>query len=203
MMIGERLFNIMKTHNFTNAVSKIRKFFQAQKRLPSYKELADLMGFASKNAAFKLASALIEAGYLSKDETGRLIPYRLFAPLPNSGIVKAGFPTVAEEELRDLISFDQYLINNPEATFLLTVSGDSMIDAGIHDGDLVLVDRIQPVKNGDIVVANVDGEWTMKYYQKQQGRVALIPANKKYHEIVPRHTLEVAGVVISVIRKYH
>lgn len=161
------------------------------------------MGFASKNAAYKLAQKLIDQGYLDKDDSGKLIPRKLFAPLPNSGIIKAGFPTVADEEINDLVSFDEYLIQRPEATFVLTVSGDSMIEAGIHDGDIVLVDRMQTVRVGDIVVANVDGEWTLKYYQKHGGKVVLVPANKNFDNIYPEQSLEVAGVVISVIRKYH
>lgn len=162
-----------------------------------------MMGFASKNAAFKLAQKLIETGLIERDEKGKLIPKRLFAPLPMTGIVKAGFPTMAEESLNDLVSFDEYLVTRPESTFILTVSGDSMIDAGIHEGDMILVDRRQPVKNGDIVVANVDGEWTVKYYQKNHAQVRLLPANKNYQPIIPQQNLEIAGVVISVIRKYH
>lgn len=181
----------------------IRTFFRNQRRLPTYQELADLMQFASKNAAYKLAQKLIEAGYLEKDDKGKLIPRKLFAPMPQSGFIKAGFPTVIEEEINDLVSFDEYLIRRPEATFVLTVSGDSMIDAGIHEGDLVIVDRLQTVKLDDIVVANVDGEWTLKYYQKHAGRIVLVPANKNYKPIYPEESLEIAGVVISVIRKYH
>ena len=192
----------MKTDS-THATQKIRAFFRKNRRLPTYQELADVMGFASKNAAYKLANKLIEAGFLEKDEKGKLIPKRLFAPLPNTGIVKAGFPTVADEDMNDLVSFDEYLINRPEATFVLNVSGDSMIEAGIHDGDLVLIDRVQKVDDGDIVVANVDGEWTMKYYRKNGGEVALVPANKKDNVIKPKNSLEIAGVVISVVRKYH
>src|SRR3990167_2384062 len=185
-----------------NALTKIRSFFRHQRRLPTYQELADIMGFASKNAAFKLAHKLIEAGYLERDSKGKLIPKRLFAPLPQSGIIKAGFPTVADEDITDLVSFDEYLVHHPEATFVLHVSGDSMIDAGIHEGDLVLVDRIQPVKTGDIVVANVDGEWTLKYYQKSGGNIVLMPANKKYPPIRPEQSLEIAGVVTAMVRKY-
>lgn len=189
--------------NTTTALNHIRSFFKKQRRLPTYQELADLMGFASKNAAYKLAEKLIDMGYLGKDEKGKLLPLKLFSPLPQSGLIKAGFPTVADEEINDLVSFDEYLITRPEATFVLTVSGDSMIDAGIHDGDLVLIDRMQPIKLGDIVAAHVDGEWTLKYYQKQQGSVVLMPANKNYPPIRPQQSLEIAGVVTSVIRKYH
>lgn len=195
----------MKNKELQNnsALQKIRGFFRKNRRLPTYQELADLMGFASKNAAYKLANKLIETGFLEKDDSGKLIPKRLFSPLPNTGIVKAGFPTVADEDMHDLVSFDEYLINRPEATFVLNVSGDSMIEAGIHDGDLVLIDRVQKVKEGDVVVANVDGEWTIKYYRKMNGEVVLMPANKNYKVIRPQNSLEIAGVVMSVVRKYH
>lgn len=185
------------------AITKIRAFFRTNRRLPSYQEIADLFGFASKNAAFKLATKLIDAGFLEKDQTGKLIPKRLFAPLPNFGIVKAGFPSPADEELVDTVSLDEFLINRPEATFMLKVSGESMIDAGIQPGDIVLLERGKNVREGDIIVACVDGEWTMKYYSKKNGQVSLVPANKKFSPISPRESLEIEGVVVSVIRKYH
>ena len=78
----------------------------------------------------------------------------------------AGFPTPAEEELVDTITIDEFLINNKEATYMLKVSGDSMIDAGIQPGDMVLVERNRNAKEGDIVIAEVDNEWTMKYLEK-------------------------------------
>ena len=185
------------------SVSKIRKFFRLHRRLPTYQEIAALFGFASKNAAFKLAQKLIDAGFLEKDSSGKLIPKHLFAPLPISGIIRAGFPSPAEEELVDLMSLDEFLIEKPEATMMIKVSGDSMIDAGIHPGDIVLMERGRMPKEGDIVVANADGEWTMKYYAKKSGKVTLMPANKKYQPITPKQSLEMGGIVVSVIRKYH
>ena len=85
------------------------------------------------------------------------------------GMVTAGFPSPAEEELVDALSLDDYLIGNRQATFILKVSGDSMRDAGILPDDLVIVDRGLNPKNGDIVIAEVDGEWTMKYLKKNKG----------------------------------
>ncbi|KXK08898.1 MAG: LexA repressor [Microgenomates bacterium OLB22] len=189
--------------NIEKTVTKIRAYFRQNKRLPTYQEIADLCGFASKNAAFKLTQKLIDAGYLSKDEKGRLIPLRLFAPLPNMGIVKAGFPTPAEEELDSVMSLDEYLVDHPEATFMLKVSGDSMIEAGIQPGDTVLIEKGKKPKDGDIVVACVDSEWTMKYYHLEQGQIVLVPANGRYEKIVPKESLELAGVVVSVVRKYN
>ncbi len=85
---------------------------------------------------------------------------------------------------------------------MLRVSGDSMSEAGILPGDMVLVDKGQPPKSGDIVIAEVDGEWTMKYLRKRGENVALIPANPKYKPIKPKSELKIAGVVTAVVRKY-
>ncbi len=118
------------------------------------------------------------------------------------GLVEAGWPSPAEEELRDTLSLDEFLVQNPEASFLLRVSGDSMTNAGILPGDLVIVDRGQTAKSGDIVIAEVDGEWTMKFLKKSGDRVYLVPANPKYKPIQPKHELKITGVVTAVVRKY-
>jgi repressor LexA len=118
------------------------------------------------------------------------------------GTVEAGFPSPAEEELIDTISLDDLLIKNREATFLLKVSGDSMKDAGIMPGDMVIVDRGMHPKSGDIVIAQVDGAWTMKYLQKRSDGFYLVAANPHYKPIRPKSELKVAGVVTAVVRKY-
>jgi len=118
------------------------------------------------------------------------------------GTVEAGFPSPAEEELVDNISFDDLLIQNREATFLLRVSGDSMTGAGIMQGDMVIVDKGLTPKSGDIVIAQVDSEWTMKFLRKRGDNVTLIPANPKYQPIKPKNELKIAGVVTAVVRKY-
>jgi len=85
---------------------------------------------------------------------------------------------------------------------MLTVSGDSMMEAGIHPGDIVLVERGSQPKSGDIVVAQVDGEWTLKYFRKDRRRIILEPANRLYQPIYPRQSLIMGGIVRAVIRKY-
>ncbi len=101
------------------------------------------------------------------------------------------------------MSMDEYLITRPEASYLLQVSGDSMIGAGIVEGDLVIVEKGREPKSGDIVIAEVDGEWTMKYFWKQGKAVVLEAANPKYPRIRPKTELKLGGVVTAVIRKYH
>ncbi len=118
------------------------------------------------------------------------------------GEVCAGFPSPAEEELRDTISFDDYLLTHRETSFLLSVSGDYMIGAGIMEQDLVIVERGRTPKDGDIVLAQVDGNWTMKYFRKKGKTVTLEAANPKYPSITPQEELSIAGVIMAVVRKY-
>jgi repressor LexA len=116
--------------------------------------------------------------------------------------VAAGFPTAEEEELQGTISLEEYLIDKPTSTFMLEVKGDSMIDAGILPKDMVLVEKGRLAKSGDIVIAEVDGDWTMKYLRKTNGKTYLQAANANYPDIYPEKTLNIAGVVISTCRKY-
>jgi len=170
--------------------------------MPSFSEIAKLAGFRSKNAVYKLINKLEKQKILQRDAKGRLIAGSIASPVKMLGTVEAGFPSPAEEELADNLSLDDLLINNREATFLLKVSGDSMSNAGILPGDMVLVDKGEVPKSGDIVIAEVDGEWTMKYLRKRGESVMLIPANPKYQPIKPKRELKIAGVVTAVVRKY-
>ncbi len=185
------------------AAQKLRKFFKLHKRLPSYSEMCNLFGFASKKASFVLGKKLIEAGIVEKDETGKLIPKQLFPQIKLLGTIAAGPPTPAEEQLLSTMSFDGFLVNRPERSYLLRVRGDSMIEAGIHDGDLVVIEKGSIPTDGDIVAAEVDGEFTLKYLRKKDGQFYLMPANSRYSPIYPEQNLTIFGIVVSVIRKYH
>ncbi len=169
--------------------------------MPTFSEIANITGLRSKNAVFKLVNRLEGLNYVARDKQGRLIPVSIANPVKILGTVEAGFPSPAEEELADTISLDRLLIQNPTATFMLKVSGDSMSDAGILPGDMVIVDKGQIPKSGDIVIAEVDGQWTMKYLKKRGQDIVLIPANPKYKPIKPQKELKIAGVVTAVIRK--
>ena len=182
--------------------NEIIAFYARYRRMPSYSEMLKIFGLKSKNACFKRVLSLIRKGFFEKDKRGRLTPGRFCKPVRLLGVVMAGFPSPAEEELVDTMSLDEYLISNPQATYLLKVDGDSMLDAGIHPGDLILVQRDLTPKTGDIVVAQVDGEWTLKYFEKKSGKVILKAANKKYSPIMPKEELVIAGVVIANVRKY-
>lgn len=181
---------------------KIISFYEENRRMPSYTEIMNLLGFKSKNAVYKLINKFVEAGIMSKDSTGKLVPNTIFQEVKLLGLVEAGMPAVADEEVLDTLNLDSYLIKNRMATYLLEVKGDSMIEEGIHEGDLVVVERRSDAKDGDIVIADVDGGWTMKYFKKKGNSVYLQPANKNYKPIYPENDMKIAAIVKGVIRKY-
>ena len=192
----------LRADKLRNRIRAISSFYYQKGRMPSFSEIAEMIGFRSKNAVYKLINKLEKLKVLERDSKGRLIAGSIAAPVKILGTVEAGFPSPAEEELADNLSLDDLLIQNREATFLLKVSGDSMSEAGILPGDMVLVDKAQIPKSGDIVIAEVDGAWTMKYLRKRGDNVMLLPANLKYQPIKPKNELKIAGVVTAVVRKY-
>ncbi len=182
--------------------NKIIAFYQKNRRMPGYKEIMALTGFKSKNAVYKLINKLVEAGVVSKDSEGKLTLEKSMDEVPFLGLVEAGFPTSVDEDRSETMSIEEYLIPNKSSTYILEVKGDSMIEAGIQEGDLVIAERKKEPKEGDIVIAEVDGGWTMKYLRKKNGKTFLEPANKNYKPIYPTEGLRVAAVVKGVIRKY-
>ena len=182
---------------------KITAFFRDQGRMPTYSEIAEIIGVRSKSVVHFWVAKLLSAGILQKDAKGFLFLRRNPRALKLAGEVCAGFPSPAEEELRDIISFDEYLIRNPETSFLLSVTGDSMIEAGIREKDLVIVEKNKEPQNGDIILAEVDGNWTMNYFRRRGKIVTLEAANSKYPPIIPRMDLRIAGVITAVVRKYY
>lgn len=205
---SERLFTYnqvmigLREDKLRARIRVIAQFYNQSGRMPSFSEIGVLLGLRSKNAVSKLVARLEEMNVLERDEKGRLIPRSIASSFRVLGTVEAGFPSPAEEELADTLSLDDLLIQNREATFLLKVSGDSMSEAGILPGDMVIVEKGRTPKSGNIVIAEVDGEWTMKYLRKRGDSVTLIPANPKYKPIKPKSELKIAGVVTAVVRKY-
>ena len=183
-------------------VQRIRAFYRQNKIMPTYDELCLLFGFKSKNAAFKLVNKLVDENFIEKMDKGRLKPGQNLLGLPLFNSVQAGMPTAEEETLMDHVDLNDFLVKKPEATCLINVRGDSMIDAGIHEGDKVIVECGATVNVGDIVVAIVDGHYTVKYYDKSKnGQIILQPGNPKYNPIIPQQELQVFGRVVGVVRK--
>jgi len=177
-------------------------FYQKARRLPSYAEMLELFHFHSKNAVAKVVSKFVDDGLVGKDENGRLIAGPDMFGVRLLGTVQAGLPTTAEQEVGESLSLDEYLIEKKDKTYLLEVTGDSMIEAGINEGDLVVVEQGRTPKISDIVIAEVDNEWTMKYFEKENGKVILKILNKNYPLIRPVGELKIGGVVTGVVRKY-
>jgi len=194
----------MKTQRTIKSVTeKIADFFRERHRMPTYEEMLTLLAVRSKSVVHFWINKLLKEGILEKDLSGHLTFVNSLIGIPLAGEVSAGFPSPAEEELREVISFDEYLITNQAQSFLLKVDGDSMIGAGIMPGDLVLIERGREPKTGDIVIAEVDGAWTMKYFHNKGKEVYLEAANPKYPTIKPVAELRLGGVVTAVVRKYH
>src|SRR3989344_2673552 len=145
---------------------KLESFYSENKRMPTYSEMMKLFGFKSKNAVWKIVEKLMDAGMVAKDHLGRLVPTQVFGEIPMVGLVTAGLPADAEEQMLDTISLDDMLIGKKELTYMLEVDGDSMIEAHIEKGDMVLVEKTNVARDMDIVIAEVDGEYTMKYFRK-------------------------------------
>ncbi|OGI74320.1 repressor LexA [Candidatus Nomurabacteria bacterium RIFCSPHIGHO2_02_FULL_41_18] len=182
--------------------SKLESFFSGNRRMPTYSEMMKLFDFKSKNAVFKLVKKLIDANLVAKDHLGRLVPAKSFGEVPILGFVTAGLPASAEEELLNTVSLDDMLIGKKDLTYMLEVEGDSMIEAHIEKGDMILVEKCNKARDGEIVIAEVDGEYTMKYFKEKNDKVWLEPANKNYKPIYPRQSLNVIGKLKAVIRKY-
>ena len=117
------------------------------------------------------------------------------------GRLAAGFPSPADDYIEGRLDLNRHLIKHPAATFFVRVSGDSMIDAGIHHGDLLVVDRSLDAVDGHVIVASLDGELTVKRLSKRGETLRLLPANADYQpiEILTQQTFEIFGVVTNVI----
>jgi repressor LexA len=214
---------IMKSQESTDRFRKLDAFYQMHRRMPSYQEAVKVLGVKSKDTAYRYIRELIVLGFLERDSAGKLIPKTTAqkSPLVHSvshthktsqkspiaelkvlGLIEAGFPTPAEESLLESISLDEWLIPKREASFMLKVKGHSMKDAGINDGDMVIAERANTAPVGSIVVAEIDGEWTLKYLRRNSRGYYLEAANDEYPDLRPKEKLSIAAIVRGVIRKY-
>ena len=142
------------------------------------------------------------SGHLDTTPDRRLAPTRRFFERPVAeASVQAGMPGTVEDAQGDALTIDDYLIERPSQTVLIRVRGDSMLDAGILEGDLVVVEKTTMAKRGDIVIAIVDGQFTLKRLDLERGRFILCPENKAYPVIRPEGTLEIFGVMVGLVRK--
>lgn len=184
-------------------LGKLQDYFSQYRSLPSYAVIGEMLGMASKSAVSALVKRLTLAGFIEMTPDRRLAPTNRFferelADFP----VPAGLPAAANDAMSESISIDEYLIPRPSSTVLVTIKGDSMIEAGIHDGDIAVVEKRHAAGLGDRVVAIVDGEYTLKTLAKDKLGFLLQPENSAYEPIRPKEGLEIYGVMVGLIRKY-
>jgi len=184
-------------------LAALRAHWKKHKSFPAMAKLADVLGLASSGGVFKVLGRLVDAGYLERAD-GRIAPTKKFFALPLLGTVRAGLPQPADQdEGYELVSVEDFLVQHPERTSFCRVKGDSMRDAGLLDGDMVVVEANSPTKSGDIVVAVVDNEITVKYLRAHKPTGwRLEPANVAYDVIYPGSSLEVLGVVVGSFRRF-
>ncbi len=187
--------------------TKQKIFFEKLKELygkeilPSFDIIAKDFGFKHKNSVWQYFNKLKEENLIIETNNRFYINKELFGAVLFSSVVKAGFASVADEYVEKRVSLDEsFEINNP-STFLFTVSGDSMIDLGIFEGDKVIVKKTNIANNGDIVVAFIDGGYTLKTYRNKQNKVWLEPANSNYPNLYPKEQLVIFGVAQGIVRK--
>ena len=168
----------------------------------AYASIGSLLGLRSKSSVAALVARLKLAGFVESTPDRRLAPTRRFfeRPLADSP-VHAGLPSPIDDAPTDALTLDDYLIERPSQTVLVRVKGDSMHDAGILDGDLVVVEKRNAARRGEIVVAIVDNQFTLKRLDLDRGHFILRPENKAYPVIRPEGALEVFGVMVGLVRK--
>ena len=183
-------------------LAKLQGYYADYRSLPSFAVMGQMLGLASKSAVSALVKRLQLQNFLEMTPDKRLAPTKRFFARPlMEDVVRAGLPSLANDGMRDAITIDDYLIDNPAETILITVRGDSMIDAHIQDGDLAVVEKRHAARPGDIVVAIVDGEFTLKYLDKENGQFILKPGNPAYPVIRATTSLEIFGVMVGLVRK--
>ena len=190
----------MLTEKQKTFFEKLKELY-GQEMLPSFEIIAREFGFKHKNSVWQYFNKLKEENLIQERNNRFYINRNLFGAVLSSSAVKAGFASVADDYIEKRVSLDEsFDINNP-STFLFTVSGDSMIELGIFEGDKVIVQKTNSANNGDIVVAYIDGGYTLKTLRKKGTEVWLEPANKNYPNLYPKEQLTIFGVAQGIVRK--
>jgi len=183
-------------------LARLQDYYACWRSLPAYEPLQAVLGLASRSAVAKVLHRLQGAGFVERTPDGRWTPTaRFFARPLADAPVPAGHPAVAVDSGSEY-AIDAWLVRQPSRTVIIPVTGDSMMEAGIHPGDRVVVERDTPARPGDVVVAVIDGEFTLKTLAVENDQAVLQPANPAYPVLRPGDRLQVFGVVVGLIRNY-
>jgi repressor LexA len=197
----------------TDGQKKVLDFIQREQRerglTPSTREIQNHFRFASQTSAMQYIAALEKKGFLQR-HAGKAralitsMQKQRIHDVPIYGQIPAGMASMTEEDIEGHVSLDHHSANvsKSHGTFALRVRGDSMIDAHILDGDLVILEQSKEVHNGDIVAALIDGETTLKRYVVDRGRPYLKAENPRYPNLIPARELKIQGVMVSLVRKH-
>ncbi len=199
--------NILTTKQ-QRVLSIIKEYKNANDRMPTRQELADVLGYKSANSIQQYLNVLQEKGYLGleKNKAGGISFEKqpVLANIPLLGMVACGTPILAEENVEAYIQTDHETIRNrPKDFFYLTAHGDSMNAAGIDDGDLLLIENKPSANSGDIVLALLGYDATVKVYKSNNDFVALLPKSKNpvHQPIILRSDFVIQGIVRKVIKQ--
>lgn len=198
----ERSFHSRHMPTDQDYLARLQDYYAQHGVLPSYARIGELVGMRSKNAVSVMLGRLTQAGFISKTPDRRLAPTDAFFARPVVDTVRAGLPQPANDPGFEGLAIDAYLVGKPSRTVLLVVKGDSMVEAGLLEGDHLVVDRARPAQAGDIVVAIADNQFTVKYLMRDKRGPYLKPGNPAYPVIRPQGELEIYGVVTGSFRKY-
>jgi repressor LexA len=186
-------------------LAKLRDYYAEHRVLPSFTAVAKLVGMRSTSTVAAMVERMKVSGHLDSSPDRRLQPGKSFFERSVLDTVPAELiPPVSNDVLPVAFNIDEYLIASPSRTLLLRVKNDSMVDAGLLLGDIVVVQKDAPANPGDIVVAIVEREFTVKYLAKDKAGFYLKPGNngKDYPNIRPKDHLQVFGLVVGSFRKY-
>lgn len=200
------MYNCTYMENF-NLTLKQEKFFEnlkelyGSKALASYGVMKEKFGFKSKNSIKQYIEVLRSKGLIEEIEGNLYINPSEFGAKFVLSKVKAGFASIMDDKIEQRISLDKILDINSPSTFVFKVSGDSMMGIGILDGDYVIIKKTPSAEIGDVVLAVVDNEFTLKTYKKDSKGYYLQPENPDYPIIRPKLSLTIFGVALGITRK--
>lgn len=201
----------MLTNKQEQVLNYIESYQLENGKSPTIREIKEFLNVSSDNSVIKHIVALEKKGYIKKDDTPRGIKLldsvkqklqNNTVSLPLMGSIPAGGPVSSEAVIDDWIMIDSKQVPNSKTAFMLRVTGNSMIDAGIYEGDLLIADSAKTAKVNDIVIALVDNENTVKRLVSQNGQFFLKAENQDYSDIYPVSDLQIQGVVTGLVRTY-